>query len=150
MKRYHIQHKPYIKLRIIATLIDYGIYFFLLFVYIAFIGHETEEGAIMVEGMAALPLFLVWFLYFVLLEGINQATPGHDIVKLKVIKTSGEKIGLGNAFKRRIIDVIDLGMYGLPAIICINKTTKHQRIGDLFADTLVVKQSDITEEEIIF
>lgn len=150
MKIYHIHNKPYIKLKIIATVIDYGIYALLFYVYLICMGSETEFGTIKVEGWAAMPLFLLWFIYFVVLEAVNQATPGHDILKLKVVKTSGEKLSLTDALKRRIVDFIDIGMYGVPALICIKKTAKHQRLGDLLADTMVVKKSDIVEEEVIF
>ncbi|WP_373612645.1 RDD family protein [Mucilaginibacter sp. OAE612] len=69
---------------------------------------------------------------------------------MKVVKVNGGKLTLGDAFKRRVCDCFDILFYGLPAIICITKTEKHQRIGDLFAGTVVVKRSDITETEIVF
>ena len=59
-------------------------------------------------------------------------------------------ITFSNAFKRRIIDIIDIFFYGIPALICICNTPKYQRLGDLFADTLVVKKSDIVETEVVF
>jgi uncharacterized RDD family membrane protein YckC len=150
MKFYNVHPKPYTKLRIIATLIDYGICVVLCYVYISCIGSEDESGVTKVEGLAALPVFAGWFLYFVVIEAYNQATPGHDICKLIVVKTSGERISLLDAFKRRILDIVDLGMYGIPALICVSKTAKHQRLGDLYADTLVVKKTDISEKEVLF
>ncbi|GAB3934194.1 RDD family protein [Mucilaginibacter myungsuensis] len=150
MKIYHIQTRPNIKLRIIATLIDYGIYFTVAITYIMFFGEENGNGTTSVNGLAALPVFILWFLYFVVTEAVNQATPGHDICKLKVVGMKGEKIGFTQAFKRRVVDPIDLLPYGIPAFICINKTPKYQRLGDLFAETLVVKRSDIVEEEVSF
>lgn len=142
-----VEPKQYIKLRILATLIDYGIYFLLFFIYAYCVGHENEDGAMEVSGLPALPLFILWFLYFVVLEAVNSATPGHDIFKLKVVRSDGEKINLYDAFKRRIVDFIDIG---LPALICVYKTPKYQRLGDLLADTVVVKKSDITETEVTF
>lgn len=147
MKLYEVNPKPHLKLRIFATLIDYGIYFVLFYVYVSTVGTETDPGSYSVTGLAALPVFLFWLFYFVGLEAINQATPGHDICKLKVIKANGEKIGFTDAFKRRLCDPLDIGIWGLPAIICVSKTDKHQRIGDLFAGTIVVKKEDVTETE---
>jgi uncharacterized RDD family membrane protein YckC len=103
-----------------------------------------------VNGLPALPIFIFWFLYFVGTETINQATPGHDIMKLTVVKSNGSKISFGDAFKRRIVDPIDILFYGIPALICICHTQKFQRLGDLLADTVVVKKSDIIETEVIF
>jgi uncharacterized RDD family membrane protein YckC len=91
-----------------------------------------------------------WFIYFVVLEAFNGATPGHDICKLTVVKTNAEKLTLGDAFKRRIVDLIDIFFYGIPALICICNTPKFQRLGDLFAGTVVVKKSDITVTQVVF
>ena len=145
-----VEYKKYVKLRAIATLIDYGIYFLLLVIYILCLGTKNNDGGIEVNGLLALPIFIFWFLYFVVLESINQATPGHDICKLVVVRSNGERITFGVAFKRRIIDLIDIFFYGIPALICIYNTPKHQRLGDLFADTVVVKKIDIVETEVVF
>ena len=145
-----VEPKRYIGLRIAATLIDYGIFITVVFVYIMMFGAPNDEGGYTLSGAPAFIIILFWFLYFVVLEAINQATPGHDILKLVVVKTKGECIGFTDALKRRIIDMIDIAFYGIPALICICNTPKFQRIGDLWADTVVVKRSDITETEVIF
>lgn len=150
MKFYTVTPKPYLKLRILATLIDYSIFITVCCIYIYSFGKKTDINTWELNGGPMLIIPLFWFLYFVLTETINQATPGHDICRLKVIKTDGYKITLSDAFKRRICDPIDLGIYGIPALICIYKTDKHQRIGDILANTLVVKLSDIEEKEVIF
>jgi uncharacterized RDD family membrane protein YckC len=150
MKLYTIEPKPYIKQKIIATLIDYGIYFLLFIIYTYFFDEDPNPGTASVTGAMSLPLFLFWFLYFPVLEGINQATPGHDICKLKVYTFDGRKPSFSMCFKRRIVDFIDIFMYGIPAFICISKTAKHQRLGDLWAGTVVLKAEDIIEKEIVF
>ena len=150
MRFYRVNNKPYLKLRSIATLIDYGIFFGVIWVYIRSFGIEKEDGSTELNGLPAFIVPIFWFLYFVGLETINQATPGHDICKLKVYKPEGYKITLSDAFKRRICDPFDILFYGIPAFICISKTEKHQRIGDLLANTVVAKPSDVTETEVIF
>ena len=145
-----VEPERYLGLRIAATLIDYGIYIILFFVYVTTFGDKDDQGVYAVNGALALPVFIFWFLYFVVLEAYNQATPGHDILKLVVVKTKGEKITLSDAFKRRVLDFIDITIYGIPAIICICNTPKYQRLGDLWADTVVVKRSDVTETELTF
>ena len=147
MKLYEINYKPHLKRRILATLIDYSIYGILFFIYVYCIGQETSSNSWEVTGLPALPVFLFWLVYFPGLEAINQATPGHDILKLRVIKSTGERITFTDAFKRRICDMFEIGMWGLPAMICISKTDKNQRIGDLFAGTVVVKKEDVIETE---
>ena len=145
-----VEPKRYIWPRIFATLIDYGIYFVLLYLYIIKFGDQTSDGTYEVNGLLFLPVPTFWFLYFVVTEAFNQATPGHDICKFIVVKANGEKIGLTDALKRRIVDPIDIFIYGIPALICIYKTPKFQRLGDLLAETVVVKKSDITETEVVF
>ena len=145
-----VEPKKYVKLRIIATLIDYGIYIGLTVLYIYVFGHQNDSGGMEVDGLSVFPLIIFWFLYFVIIEAFNQSTPGHDICKLIVVKTTGEKITFSDAFKRRIVDFIDIGMYGIPALICIYNTPKYQRLGDLLADTVVIKKSDIIETEVLF
>lgn len=150
MKFYIVTPKPYLKLRSIATLIDYGIFFLLFWVYIDAFGEDTPGGGKEVHGLLALVIPVFWFLYFVVLETVNQATPGHDMCKLKVVKPDGYRISLSDAFKRRICDPIDIFIWGIPALICISKTSKHQRLGDLLANTMVVKATDIEEKEVTF
>ncbi|QKJ30811.1 RDD family protein [Mucilaginibacter mali] len=150
MKVYHINYQTNIKRKIAATLIDYAIYFIFAFVYVSYMGTATEDGGKAVNGLPALPVFAVWFLYFVVTEAYNGSTPGHDICGLKVVKESGENITFKDALKRRILDVVDLGIWGIPAMICINNTPKCQRVGDLFAHTLVIRKTDIVVEEVAF
>jgi len=145
-----VEPKRYLGLRIAATLIDYGIYFTVIVIYIMMFGDKNDEGGYTLNGAPALLIVIFWFLYFVVLEAISQATPGHDILKLVVVRTKGDRIGFTDALKRRVVDMIDIAFYGIPALICICNTPKFQRIGDLWADTVVVKKSDIIETEVTF
>ncbi len=150
MKNYTVTPKPYLLLRSMATLIDYGIFFIIFYVFVRSFGDQTEEGGWEVHGPLTLLIPIFWFLYFVVIEWVNQATPGHDICKLMVVKQDGHKISISEAFRRRICDPVDIFIYGIPAFICISKTSNHQRLGDLLANTLVVKPDDMVEKEVIF
>jgi uncharacterized RDD family membrane protein YckC len=145
-----VKPKPYIKLKILATLMDYGIYLIFYIVYLCIFDENPEPGEATVTGIMFIPVVIVWFIYFVVIESITQATPGHDIVNLKVVTDAGTKPSFSSILKRRLLDPFDIFMYGIPGIICISKTPKHQRLGDLWANTLVVKTTDITEKEVIF
>jgi uncharacterized RDD family membrane protein YckC len=150
MKFYIVTPKPYFKRRSIATLIDYGIFFILFWIYVYSFGEDSPDGGKEVHGLLVLVIPFFWFLYFVVLEAVNSATPGHDICKLKVMKPDGYAISLSDALKRRICDPLDIFIWGIPAFICISKTQKHQRLGDLLANTVVVKATDIEEKEVKF
>src|ERR1700748_93245 len=97
-----ITHKPHLKLRIFATLIDYGIYITFFWCYVRFLGTDDGSGTYVVNGWLAYPLFIMWFIYFPGTEALSGSTPGHDILKLRVVKIDGSKIGFWDAVKRRI------------------------------------------------
>jgi uncharacterized RDD family membrane protein YckC len=136
------KYKPNFKKRIFATLFDYGLYLLVFYAYILFFGHENEDGSQSVEGMLALPLLIFWFIYFVVLEAINGATPGHQIFQLKVLTLHRTNISLSHSLKRHLLDIVDILFYGIPAIIAIKSSDKHQRLGDMLANTIVVDISD--------
>jgi len=85
---------------------------------------------------------IFWFIYFVGIESIYGATLGHQGLSLKVVTASRKETDWTQTLKRRLIDPIDIMMWGIPAIIAISNTDKHQRLGDLWANTLVVDTND--------
>lgn len=137
-------YKPNLKKRIFATVIDYGLYVLFFFVYVEWVGHPNEEGGKTVSGLLGLPLEIVWFLYFVYVEAFNGATLGHTAMNLQVVKTDRTPISISSALKRHLLDFIDIPFYGIPAIIAIKKSDKRQRLGDMWANTIVI---DITDPE---
>lgn len=135
-------YKTNLKKRIIATLVDYAIYMLFFIMYVSYFGHDNDEGGKTVDGLMALPIFLVWFIYFVVVEAVNGATLGHNGVYLKILTLDRRKIGFGTAFKRHLLDPIDIMMWGIPALIAIKNSDKHQRLGDMWAKTIVVDTKD--------
>lgn len=134
--------KPYLSKRIIATIIDYGIYYLFFFIYIGFFGEDNGEGGKHVTGFLGLIPIIVWFLYFVLMEATFYATLGHQLFELEVRNIDGSKIDFTQALRRRLLDFIDICFLGIPAIIAIKNTEHHQRLGDLWAKTKIVKIQD--------
>jgi uncharacterized RDD family membrane protein YckC len=97
-----------------------------------------------VEGLMTLPIVTTWFIYFVIVEAIYGATLGHQGLNLKVLTVDRRKIDLSQALKRHLLDPIDILMYGIPGIIAIKNSDKCQRLGDMWAKTIVV---DIKDQE---
>lgn len=139
------KHKPNLKKRIIATLLDYLLFFLVFYMYVSLFGEEVDESKWQVTGWMTLPLFMYWFLYFVVVEGVYGATFGHQSVGLKVLQLNRNKIGISHAFKRHLLDCIDIVFYGIPALIAIKNSEKHQRLGDMWAQTIVVDTSDFEQ-----
>ena len=134
--------KTNLKKRILSTLVDYGLYFLFFYAYIDFFGHENDDGLITVDGILGLPIFIVWFLYFVVVESINGSTLGHMAFNLKVLTLNRKEINFIQALKRHLLDPIDIFFYGIPAIIAIKNSDRNQRIGDIWANTIVVDTTD--------
>lgn len=138
-------YKTNFKKRILATVLDYLIFGLLCYLYLGFFGTENDEGALVVRNLMALPILILWLVYFVAIEGLKGATLGHQALNLKVLTVRRDEIGLTEAFLRRLLDLIDILWYGIPAIIEIKYTEKHQRLGDLVAGTIVIDTEDPTQ-----
>jgi len=136
MKEYQ---KASLSKRFIASAIDYLVIgcFFMVFVYT--FGELDENGEYVVHGLQALVPIGFWFLYLIVIETLVQATLGHFIIGLKVIRDDTSRITFTNAFKRHLLDPIDFFFFGVPAIITIKSTPSNKRLGDIWAKTLVIK-----------
>lgn len=134
--------KTNLKKRIIATLLDYALFLLSTYLYIMLVGHDNDEGGKTVNGLLALPIPIVWFIYFVVIEACYSATLAHQGLYLKVLTVDRKEIEWTQALKRHLLDPIDILFYGIPAIIAIKNSDKHQRLGDMWAKTIVVDTKD--------
>lgn len=137
-----LKTKTNLKKRIIATLLDYALFLISMYLYIMLVGHDNEEGGKTVNGLLALPIPIVWFIYFVVIEACYSATLAHQGLYLKVLTVDRKEIEWTQALKRHLLDPIDILFYGIPAIIAIRNSDKHQRLGDMWAKTIVVDTKD--------
>lgn len=82
--------------------------------------------------------FLLWWGYYVYFETQWAGqTPGKRWLRLRVVKSGGTPIDLPSAAIRGLIRAIDINVIGILAILI---TPRNQRLGDLAAGTLVVKE----------
>jgi len=137
----NIATKPYIWRKIGATLIDYSIYFVFFFYYLKIFGeYNPVDNSYSTHGWKGLPIIIFWVVYMILIENLTGATLGHHLFNLKVISTDGDETSFSQNLKRRLLDFIDILFWGIPALITIKNTEYNQRLGDLWAKTLVVKK----------
>ncbi len=97
-------------------------------------------------GAEALPFvgagLLVFLLYFAVLEGTWGATIGKMAMKIRVVREDGSACGIGPAFIRNILRIVDiLPFLYIIGIIFIQRSDKKQRLGDRIAGTVVVKSA---------
>jgi uncharacterized RDD family membrane protein YckC len=85
-------------------------------------------------------------LYFPLTEGLLGWSVGKLVTKTRVVRADGSLPGVGKAAIRtvlRLIEVNPLLLGGLPAAIAVVSSEKRQRLGDMVAQTYVLKTSDV-------
>ena len=135
--------------RFIALLVDMLIWFagFLVLVILLAIflpGIEafskiSEQWAV---AAAIFMLFLLFWGYFTLFEAFwNGRTPGKRVARIRVIQRSGRAISLFESMARNLVRYVDMQPFPMYAVgvIAIFTTRQHQRLGDLAAGTLVVR-----------
>jgi len=83
----------------------------------------------------------ILFFYYILMESVFGATLGKLFCRLRVIEESGENVSLGNVFIRNILRVVDYFPVFLIAVISMESSPLHQRMGDRAAKTLVIKKT---------
>jgi uncharacterized RDD family membrane protein YckC len=145
-----ITTKPNIGNRILAGCIDYLIIYGATFILFFAIGELNNEGSYEVNGAPALIPMVFWLIMTVGLESGLGGTIGNSLVGLKAIPASGinRKLTFGESLKRHLLDPIDMFFFGLVGIITIKNTDKNQRVGDIWAKTIVVPMKSLIENEV--
>jgi len=137
--------------RFIALLVDYLIWgagmvivYFLAFLLLPALYHFNRISAQWAEAIVIFVFFLFNWGYFTLFEAFwNGRTPGKRVAKIRVIQRSGRSIGLVESMARNLVRYVDQlpFFYGVGVIaMFVNK--QHQRLGDLAAGTLVVRDRE--------
>lgn len=133
-----VKTKANLKNRIGAALLDYLIYFTCVIGFMLTFGEPDSEGTFVVTGLKMLFPFIFWFVYFPVMESAYGQTLGKRVTGTRVVSINGQPLSLGKASIRRLLDTVDLSLWGLVGILVIKNTEKHQRVGDLVANTIVV------------
>jgi uncharacterized RDD family membrane protein YckC len=128
--------------RFAAALVDAAIQIALLIV-IAVVGFGVfgDTGGVSVAAVTVLS-FLVFAAYDILFEVFASGrTPGKRLNGLRVVRTDGSPVGFFTSAVRNLLRLVDLlpVMY-LAGIVSILVTRRNQRLGDLAAGTLVVRE----------
>ena len=129
--------------RALAAVIDLvlaGSFFFLV---VWRFGAPDGTGGKTVTGLAAILLLLCMAAYWIVLEWLFGATFGKWMCDLSVMKISGNPINLIQALKRNAARVVDGVFFYLVGFVVAKNNPNAQRIGDLWAKTMVVRSSDL-------
>lgn len=155
--------------RLIANIIDQLIQFAVIAIILSVIGLLLYIGLpiIQVQAQVAIPIlfFLVIWGYFIFFEyKWNGQTPGKRALGIRVIRDGGYPVDGNSVVVRNLLRVVDgmpilllsMLIYGISAnqpiiaetagipvlitLLCIMLTAKYQRIGDMSAGTIVIRQ----------
>lgn len=133
-------NKSYILRRIAAAIIDYTIiYLVVLYLSVSFLD-TAYNGEISLDQKFFTLLLGTWFIFTILLEFTIGYTIGNRLMGIKAIpvNTSTKSLSFSQVLRRRLLDPIDLFFFGALGLILIFATRRHQRLGDLWAKTIVV------------
>jgi uncharacterized RDD family membrane protein YckC len=138
--------------RFIAILVDYLIWttgIIILAILMAiilpalhFAGGVSENWAL---GIVILIVFLLQWGYFALFEAFsNGRTPGKRVAKIHVIHRSGRAISFVESLARNLVRFVDyLPSFYTVGVVAIFLSRQNQRLGDMVAGTLVVRDRAI-------
>jgi uncharacterized RDD family membrane protein YckC len=140
--------------RFIACAIDHTIQIFTLiviFIFIAIIMNASDFGGRLVNApkwVIALLVVLIFVLmsgYFAIFEWLWRGqTPGKRWMKLRVIREDGRPISFFEAIVRNLLrdfDIMPFPFYSI-GLISVFSTDRDQRVGDLVAGTVVVRERE--------
>jgi uncharacterized RDD family membrane protein YckC len=141
--------------RVVAQIIDFLILFgyaFAMMFLLIYINQAFYNSSLYFPTAYFVILYLPFFLYdFIFEVFLNGQSIGKKVMKIRVVKIDGSQPGLGSYFLRWILKPIDVFLtQGSVAFITILINGKGQRLGDLAANTTVIKlKQDVKLEEIL-
>jgi uncharacterized RDD family membrane protein YckC len=84
---------------------------------------------------------LSFFFYYLLMESVFHATLGKLFTRLRVTELAGLAPSLGSIFIRNFLRLVDYPLFFLIAVISMESSHYHQRLGDRAANTVVIKKT---------
>jgi uncharacterized RDD family membrane protein YckC len=133
--------------RMIAWLIDSLIQLAVVLPIVLGVGAgNLAEGPELV--VVSLVIFLIAWAYYPIFEVLWQGrTPGKRAQRIRVIRTDGQPAGGAAILVRNLIRILDVMLLPFLAVISMLVTSRAQRLGDLAAGTMVVREPRFTEPE---
>jgi uncharacterized RDD family membrane protein YckC len=138
------------RLRVMAGAIDLGVLLLMATALAATAGTDPSDrvplslrigGRVLQDG-ALTAWLLAAFLYFVLTEWLVGASVGKHLIGLRVRMIDGRCCTLSAAVVRNLMRVVDAFPFGIPNLVgfvFVAGTRRHQRLGDIAAQTIVVR-----------
>jgi len=131
--------------RIAATLLD--LLFIMCYFIVVIVVYNLTNSATIVTILSIPPS-----VYSIISESLmNGQSWGKKILKIKVIKLDGTPTTFSSYFLRWVLRLVEiLVTFGSLATITIILNRKGQRLGDIAANTVVIRIKDLSLKESIF
>ena len=130
--------------RILATIVDVVIFSIFYSLLAMLLGSTSVEGGSIAFSLGALGslIYIVGiFAYYLFMEGYLVQTVGKMLLGIKVVREdNGGVPGLGAAALRTVLRIIDGILFYAVAFVSVLATQKNRRLGDMVANTLVVRK----------
>ena len=128
--------------RLVATIVD-AIIIGILFGVISgifLIQQDAMSDSFELLGTTNIATIVVFIVYYAALEATTGATIGKRLLGLRVVMVDGAPVDWPSSIIRNVLRIVDIlpGFYLLGAIF-VWSTEKNQRIGDLGANTVVIR-----------
>jgi uncharacterized RDD family membrane protein YckC len=129
--------------RMIALLLDAAIQLALLIPLLIGAAALGPGGVAETIAVALLSFAIIW-LYYPLFEWLwSGRTPGKRAQRLRVVRTDGQPVGFAAVMVRNLVRIVDVFLLPFLAVISMVVTSRAQRLGDLAAGTMVVRERPI-------
>jgi uncharacterized RDD family membrane protein YckC len=103
---------------------------------------QVQALSILGQLLAVLSVFLAGWGWDVAWETLGEGrTPGKRLVGIRVVRADGRPVGLGGSLVRNALRALELPLAYAPGILAVALSARRQRLGDLVAGTLVVRQA---------
>jgi uncharacterized RDD family membrane protein YckC len=111
----------------------------------------SADSHVWAAALASLLVFALYNGYFIFFEWLfNGQTPGKRVVHIRVIKQGGYALRFFDTLLRNLLRTIDFipVFYGV-GLVSLLFTRNSQRLGDLVAGTVVVRQQEVQTQSLL-
>jgi uncharacterized RDD family membrane protein YckC len=130
--------------RMIAWFIDTVIQLAILVPILLGVGAGDLSGSVELVVLSLVVFLIVWGYYPIFELSWQGRTPGKRAQRIRVVRTDGQPAGAAAIMVRNLIRIVDVFLFPFLAVISMIVSTRAQRLGDLAAGTMVVREGKLT------
>jgi uncharacterized RDD family membrane protein YckC len=129
--------------RMIAWLLDSLIQSVVLIPLLIGFAADGVAGTGEVVILSIIGFGIVW-LYYPMFEWLwGGRTPGKRAQRIRVVRTDGQPAGFAPIMVRNLVRIVEVMLFPFLAVISMIVTRRAQRLGDLAAGTMVVRERSL-------